>query len=146
MKDEKRCSKLMYCIQTEPAWRHTHLILGNLTNSKEINQVACYRLQNTCHTLSRIASTNKPTDKVWNFHAPLRLLVTFELPAVTLSRGLGRQKGVKEEVFAPPGKCDRVQAGWRQSPGCWRRWRRTSFARCSPPAACPAPPSACNSE
>ena len=116
--DMRKIFKFNVLHPSPPAWRHTHLILGNLTNSKEINQVACYRLQNTCHTLSRIASTNKPTDKVWNFHAPLRLLVTFELPAVTLTRGLGRQKGVKEEVFAPPGKCDQVQAGWRQSPGC----------------------------
>ena len=55
--------------------------------------VACYRLQSIRSTLSRVAilaSTHQ--QPLWNFHAPSRLLVTFELAAVTLTRGLARQK------------------------------------------------------
>ena len=39
---------------------------------------ACYRLRYICHTVKKVT-------------APLQLLVTFELAAVTVTRGLGRQ-------------------------------------------------------
>ena len=73
-----------------------YLILGNLTIVKEMNHVACYRLQNTRHTSSYSCLNQQTNRQAVELYG---LLVTFELAAVTLTRGLVRQKGVKEEAF-----------------------------------------------
>ena len=65
-----------------------YLILGNLTIVKEMNHVACYRLQNTRHTSSYSCLNQQTSRQAVELYG---LLVTFELAAVTVTRGLGRQ-------------------------------------------------------
>jgi len=62
-----------------------YFILGNLTIVKEMNHVACYRLQNTRHTSSYSCLNQQTNRRAVELYG---LLVTFELAAVTLTRGL----------------------------------------------------------
>ena len=147
-RDEKNIQS--YCIASKPDSLETYIHTWESDNCQKEMDIGHCLLQatNVRYTLSRVAilaSTHQ--QPLWNFHAPLRLLVTFELAAVTLTRGLARQKVSRSwsffaATFFPPGKCHWAQEGWQQSLGCWQQWKQTSFECCCPLAVCPASPSA----